>query len=177
MDETPMTLAQWKKANPEITKYISPKYKKYRKEFFKARKGEASPKMEGEDVGIKEDAGKLVSDVSNAINPPKAAPVKIDFNTEVAAVVKACDENRAKIDRVQDIITDRAVPEEALLSLEEIHIALGNVKELTKKMLASYKEADAGIAVLEKEATEVFNSKKKLAQIRATRTKEKKEVS
>jgi hypothetical protein len=177
MEEIPMTLAQWKKANPEILKYIAPKYKKYRKEFFKARRGEASPKMEGEDVGIKEDAAKLVSDVGNAINPPKAAPVvKIDFNVEVEAVVRACDDNRAKLDRVQDIITDRAVPEEALLSLEEIHIALGNVKALTVKMLASYKEADAGIAVLEKEATEIFNSKKKLAQIRATRTKEKTEA-
>jgi hypothetical protein len=106
----------------------------------------------------------------------KAAPVvKIDFNVEVEAVVRACDENRAKIDRVQDIITDRAVPEEALLSLEEIHITLGNIKALTVKMLASYKEADAGIAVLEKEATEVFNTKRKLAAIRATRVKEKTE--
>jgi hypothetical protein len=172
MDEIPMTLAQWKKANPEITKYISPKYKKYRKEFFKSKHNEEI--VEGEDVGIVEDVKKAFAEGTE----PKPAPVvKIDFNFEVDAVMKACDENRAKIDRVQDIITDRAVPEEALISLEEIHIALGNVKALTAKMLASYKEADAGIAVLEKEATEVFNSKKKLAQIRATRVKEKTEVT
>ena len=158
-----MTWQEYKAKNPKHKRW---RYNKYKRE---------ENKKEGEDVGITEVAGKLVKDVNDVMNPPKPV-VKIDFNVEVGAVLVACDENRAKIDRVQDIITDRAVPEEALISLEEIHIALGNIKALTVKMLASYKEADAGIAVLEKEAAEVQTVKKKLAAIRATRAKEKTEA-
>jgi hypothetical protein len=161
-----MTLAQWKKANPEITKYISPKYKKYRKDFFKARRENETDG--GDNVKIEEIPAKLVKEMNTVLNAPEPA-VRLDFNVEVDAVVRSCDENQTKIDRVQDIITDRAVPIEALVSLEEIHNALGNLKALTVKMLESYKQADEGIAVLEKEAVDVFNVKKKLVEIRATR--------
>lgn len=161
-----MSWEEFKQAHPRSDKWA---YKKYVKLEEKKNKP-----VEVEDVGIKEDIGKVVSDVKERFDAPQKEPdaPKIDFNAEVEAVLNACDANRQKIDRIQDIIVDHAVPDEALLSLEEVHIALGNVKALTRKMLASYKAADEGIALLESERNKVLMSKKKLAQIKAMRTQE-----
>jgi hypothetical protein len=181
MVEKLLTEKEWK-ALPENSNKTVRSYRKYKRQFKKEHK-------EGDIVGMSDRAGKLVEDVKNAINPPKAAPgVKIDFNVEVEAVVRACDENRAKIDRVQDIIVARTAPGEhntviegmalgdAMDYLEEIYNTFGSLKVLTVKMMTSYKEADAGISILEKEAENVQILKKKLAVIRATRTKEKMEA-
>lgn len=52
-EEKPLSLAQWKKANPDVVKYVAPRYKRYRKEWFSShRKKETT---EGDKVGIVED--------------------------------------------------------------------------------------------------------------------------
>jgi len=155
--------------------YPHRKRKRYNKELKLETKGK-----EGEDVGITEVAGKLVGDVNSALNPSKPL-VKIDFNVEVGAVLVACDENRAKIDQVQDIITDCAekgitVPSDVIDALEEINNTFLNIKKLTEKMIVSYRHVGDGLAVIEKNTIAASKLRQKLNEIRATRVKEKTEA-
>jgi hypothetical protein len=175
VDELPMTLAQWKKANPEITKYISPKYKKYRKDFFKARRENETDG--GDNVKIEEIPAKIVKDMNAALNPPEPM-VRLDFNVEVEAVLKVCDENITKVHNAQGAYADTVSGDDkwaAVISLEEVKISLQNIKLLTTKMLASYKDVDEGIAMIEKKTFDASVFKARLAALR-TQT-EKPEVA
>jgi len=97
-EEKPMTLAKWKAANPEITAYIAPKYKKYRKEFFKANK----KIEEADDVKIVDDTVKGVKDIVATATKREALPIppSVDYAQLDVDVKAHLDEAMSHLDEI-----------------------------------------------------------------------------